>query len=117
LGGSTILRGAGVQPVRCIRGQGGGTSAGVEHERRKQLKRKQEKETRALIEANEKLVQKLSKQWLAEKGRKHFERLTAECGAKHESVTRRDSTGAAGKALANALEEAFRRRDGDKATT
>jgi hypothetical protein len=70
LGGSTIVSGQGFQPVRCFKQPGSGVGGGVgpERERLKRMKREQDKEARARIKANEKLIKKLSKHWREEAG-------------------------------------------------
>lgn len=117
LGGSTIIvSGPGFQPVRCFKQPGSGTGGGVgpERERQKRVKREQEKETRSRIKENEKLLRKLSKQWIEEKGRGHFEKLTAERHAKSAAVAKKSGAEVArGNALALALERALaKQRDG-----
>jgi hypothetical protein len=76
-GGSTLI-GKGVVAKVKRRGGGLGTSraALVEKERAAQLERK--KEAAKLVKATEKVVRKLSQEWHAEKGKKHYQRLVLE---------------------------------------
>jgi hypothetical protein len=79
------------------------------------MKREQDKEARARIKANEKLIKKLSKHWREEAGRKLFEELSVERTQRHRSVNNhRGAEPAEGKALALALQAALARRDADK---
>jgi hypothetical protein len=104
-----VVTGQGFQPVRCFKQPGSSVGGGVgpERERLKLLKREQEKETRARIKANEKLVKKLAKDWRQEAGQKLFEKLSAERSGSQRSA----KVPPEGKTLANALQAAFAKRN------
>ncbi len=57
------------------RSGGIGQSGAASREQRRVAERKRRQKAAEKIKANEKVVAELGKQWAAEKGRKHYERL------------------------------------------
>jgi hypothetical protein len=79
------------------------------------LKRALEKETRARIEANERLVKRVANRWREEEGKKLYERLTAERqqgkSGSRASCSEEDGAGALAGALTEALDRRRNERD------
>jgi len=57
-------------------------SSPAEQQKARLAEKKRKKAIAAQIKKNEKVVKRLSDQWLAEKGRRHYERLVAEAREK-----------------------------------
>lgn len=63
-------------------GRGLNLSSPADQQKARLAEKKRKKAIAAKIAKNEKIVKRLSDQWLAEKGRKHYERLVAEAREK-----------------------------------
>jgi hypothetical protein len=92
-GGTLIGRGA----ITKAKGRSGGIgqSGAALREQRRVAERKRKQEAAEKIKANEKIVRQVGKQWAAEKGERHYERLV---------LDQRASTAPLAAALRAALE-------------
>lgn len=93
-GGSTLI-GRGTITKAKGRSGGIGQSGAALREQRRVAERKRKQEAADKIKANEKIVREVGKQWAAEKGRGHYERLV---------LDQRASTAPLAAALRAALE-------------